>query len=191
MFTLYMKYYVYSKGSNKYVGDVNFPSSNCNKYTYLGYLGSKRFIYDSKIHYTKEIKNLFDMADTSCDDLFPTQCTAWKQFYDGMNGLSWSECSNNRNNPCACSGVECSDQNITKIDLNSATGISGDISSLSKMTSLVYLNLYSATGISGNCGDISNIITILKYNKHNNQNCYLPKKNTDNTCNECQLLLGI
>jgi hypothetical protein len=159
-----MKYNIYSKRTDIYVGDVNLTSSSCKKYKYIGYLGPTPLIYDPKFHYIIPKNKLFDMADSSCSDLSPTQCSAWHKFYDGMNGHKWSECSNNRNNPCDCSNfsnhITCMSASISIIRLRDVTNISGDISSLSSLTKLTSLDLNSANGITGDISSLSSLTNL-------------------------------
>jgi Leucine-rich repeat (LRR) protein len=54
--------------------------------------------------------------------LEPSECLAWGQFFDDLDGLSWEPCSDKRADPCACAGdlgrgVICIDGHITTVNL--------------------------------------------------------------------------
>ena len=59
-------------------------------------------------------------AKTGCStssDLSAAECSAWVDLYDKAGGAGWTDCSQNRLDPCACNGgkgvVECQNSQIT------------------------------------------------------------------------------
>ncbi len=93
-----------------------------------------------------DIKLLSEMP-TGCDAVteIPTaQCEALVALYDSTDGDNWTnnEGWKTTDTPCSWYAIECSDGNITKIDL-SDNKLSGTIPELSSLTSLMDLRLYS------------------------------------------------
>ena len=80
-------YEVYELATNKLVGYVELKHYNCKHSSYIAKATNKTyFLYSPNIHYIQEIK-LFQTADSSCADLAPEQCDAWKKL---LNKPGWS-----------------------------------------------------------------------------------------------------
>ena len=52
-------------------------------------------------------------------DLAPSECTAWQNSFDDLNGTSWPQCNTNRNDPCACSSISCTVQKQKQVSITS------------------------------------------------------------------------
>ena len=54
---------------------------------------------------------------STSSDLSAAECSAWVDLYDKAGGAGWTDCSQNRLDPCACDGgngvVECQNSQIT------------------------------------------------------------------------------
>ena len=55
---------------------------------------------------------------STSSDLSAAECSAWVDLYDKAGGAGWTDCSQNRLDPCACNGatygvVECQNSQIT------------------------------------------------------------------------------
>ena len=58
-----------------------------------------------------------DSGCSTSSDLSAAECSAWVDLYDKAGGAGWTDCSQNRLDPCACDvnagGVECQNSQIT------------------------------------------------------------------------------
>jgi hypothetical protein len=83
-----------------------------------------------------------DACTGSSANLNPDDCSAWQDLYGSTKGSSWTKCSSNRLDPCACGGnyVSCTDGRITKLWLgghNLVGTLPASFSNMTKLTRLV------------------------------------------------------
>jgi hypothetical protein len=123
-----------------------------------------------------------DACTGSSSNLLPSDCDAWKVFYDSTTGEHWDACNQNRLDPCACSHessghygifISCSRSIITEVSLwhNNLTAQESKVGQcIPKLTGLSLLDLRGnklGGTISG--GQISLLISLKNVSLNQNQ----------------------